>query len=759
MRAALLALALAGGCARCGKEEVEGPEHFLPASATLLVVVPSIRAAQDQLAPLLATLEAVPAAARAAETSRAVTAQLGFDPLDPRATSEMGIDPGRGLGLAFTAGEPPLLVLPVESERHLEELVARLARDRLGAGHRSEARLAGGRRVGFAAAAGEPPRLSLAFVGRTAILATGATAPARLEAAATRPAAERLASSAAYREARALAAGGRDRHAAAVIFAPPGSPFLERVPAARDGVALTAGGGADRLVVRAGLLLPPARRASWERLLTGRDDRAGYPAGAFLVVRTEGDAGELALRLLDRARTAPDDLAAGAAVPLPREPLGPLRGLLPLLAPGASLSLALAPTFTLAAARARDLGQLDPFRLVLLSAELRVKDPAGAAAVLDRLARAPASGDAVGGGARRWLLPIGASTLRVTLEGNRLLAAGGEPAEGSTATSGAHAPPTHAAGAALEPGGSGAVLDLAALVKSFRALPASAYGTGPDAFVMRALLGRFIEPLSRLAAASLRVELGEGGVRARLEVEARPGSAPGGGATARPGAAAVIALRNIVKRYRDGAGEVAVLDGLDLAVAAGELVVITGASGSGKSSLLHIAGALDADFRGEARLDGHDLSGLTELQRATLRNGTVGLVFQSFNLLPRLTALANVTLPSFFRKRGAATSDAREAGLAALARVGLREKAAKLPTQLSGGERQRVAVARALFAGPRLLLADEPTGNLDAVSGAGVIEIFRALAAEGLGVVVATHEERVSAVATRLLHLEGGRLR
>jgi putative ABC transport system ATP-binding protein len=222
----------------------------------------------------------------------------------------------------------------------------------------------------------------------------------------------------------------------------------------------------------------------------------------------------------------------------------------------------------------------------------------------------------------------------------------------------------------------------------------------------------------------------------------------------------VIHLRRVVKRFRDGADALVVLDGLDLDVAPGELVALQGASGSGKSTLLHIAGALDADFDGEARVAGQDLRALSSAERARFRNSTVGFVFQSFNLLPGLSALENVCLPAWFAGGPAPGRRAlAAAGRAALARVGLADKARPRPARLSGGERQRVAVARALFANPRLLLADEPTGNLDAVTGAEIIALFRGLAAEGLTVLVATHEERVTAAADRALFLEGGRLR
>ncbi|MFL5264039.1 MAG: ABC transporter ATP-binding protein [Anaeromyxobacteraceae bacterium] len=220
----------------------------------------------------------------------------------------------------------------------------------------------------------------------------------------------------------------------------------------------------------------------------------------------------------------------------------------------------------------------------------------------------------------------------------------------------------------------------------------------------------------------------------------------------------MIRLRGIVKRFRDGDEALTVLDGVDLDVAAGELVAVVGPSGSGKSTLLYVAGALDAAWEGEARVAGQDLAALDARARASLRNEAIGFVFQSFNLLPTLSALENVCLPAWFRRGGGHRGEALREGLAALERVGLGDKAGRLPARLSGGERQRVALARALFARPRVLLADEPTGNLDAASGARVIALFEELAAGGMAVLVATHEVRVSRAAARVLHLSAGRL-
>jgi putative ABC transport system ATP-binding protein len=221
----------------------------------------------------------------------------------------------------------------------------------------------------------------------------------------------------------------------------------------------------------------------------------------------------------------------------------------------------------------------------------------------------------------------------------------------------------------------------------------------------------------------------------------------------------VIRLRGVAKSFRDAGRPVPVLRGVDLDVAAGELVAIVGPSGSGKSTLLYVAGALDRDFAGEATVAGVSLPGLSEEARAALRSEAIGFVFQSFNLLHGLSALENVMLPGLLRRGEADGLPAlRARAERALGEVGLAEKARQPPSRLSGGERQRVAIARALLARPRVLLADEPTGNLDEVSGRIVIEQFAALARSGLSVLVVTHEERVSRAASRVLHLAGGRL-
>jgi putative ABC transport system ATP-binding protein len=214
----------------------------------------------------------------------------------------------------------------------------------------------------------------------------------------------------------------------------------------------------------------------------------------------------------------------------------------------------------------------------------------------------------------------------------------------------------------------------------------------------------------------------------------------------------VISARGLVRTFSDGeGGTLRVLDGADLEVKPGELVAVMGRSGSGKSTLLHILGGLDSDYAGDVTVAGVSLRGLGDRALSRFRNSTVGFVFQSFHLVPGLNALENVALPSFF---GADGGDAS----AALERVGLGAKASRQPTQLSGGERQRVAIARALFSRPKVLFCDEPTGNLDAATGAEIISLFRSLNADGLTVLAVTHEERVSSAAGRVLRLDGGRL-
>ncbi|MBS1151552.1 MAG: putative macrolide transporter ATP-binding protein [Myxococcaceae bacterium] len=220
----------------------------------------------------------------------------------------------------------------------------------------------------------------------------------------------------------------------------------------------------------------------------------------------------------------------------------------------------------------------------------------------------------------------------------------------------------------------------------------------------------------------------------------------------------MIEAKGLRRSYQDGEGHLlTVLDGVDLSVAAGEFVAIMGRSGSGKSTLLHILGGLDADYAGEVTVAGSRLTGLPDAALSKFRNQQVAFVFQSFHLVPGLSAADNVALPAFFG--GAASDDeVRAKAQAALERVGLAAKLDRLPAQLSGGERQRVAIARALFTQPKVLFCDEPTGNLDAATGSEVIALFGQLNSEGLTVLAVTHEERVSVAARRVLQLQQGKL-
>jgi ABC-type lipoprotein export system ATPase subunit len=219
----------------------------------------------------------------------------------------------------------------------------------------------------------------------------------------------------------------------------------------------------------------------------------------------------------------------------------------------------------------------------------------------------------------------------------------------------------------------------------------------------------------------------------------------------------VIELEGVDRTYQrpDGA-PVDALRGISLRLGAGEIVAGVGASGSGKSTLLNVLGLLDVPSAGRYRLDGEDVSRLGVDAQARLRSRRIGFVFQSFRLLPRASALENVELPLLYAERPA--RDGRRRALELLEAVGLRDRVHHRPAELSGGQQQRVAIARALVNGPGLLLADEPTGNLDAAAAGEVLAIFQGLARDGTAVVLVTHDPQVAAHCHRIIRLEGGRL-
>jgi putative ABC transport system ATP-binding protein len=216
----------------------------------------------------------------------------------------------------------------------------------------------------------------------------------------------------------------------------------------------------------------------------------------------------------------------------------------------------------------------------------------------------------------------------------------------------------------------------------------------------------------------------------------------------------VIEIDSLTKTYTMGTIEVRALRNVALSVAPGEFVAIMGPSGSGKSTLLNLLGCLDRPTSGTYRLDGVDVGSLNDNQLAGIRNRKIGFVFQSYNLLARTTALANVELPLLYAGQGRD----RNKGMQALARVGLQDRADHVPSQLSGGEQQRVAIARALINEPELLVADEPTGNLDSRTGDAIMSIIQTLNDTGVTIVMVTHEDDISQHAKRIVRLRDGEL-
>ena len=220
----------------------------------------------------------------------------------------------------------------------------------------------------------------------------------------------------------------------------------------------------------------------------------------------------------------------------------------------------------------------------------------------------------------------------------------------------------------------------------------------------------------------------------------------------------VIEIHGLTKVYTMGEVEVRALAGLDLEVNSGEFLAVMGPSGSGKSTLMNILGCLDRPTAGTYQLDGVDVSTLDRDERAVIRNAKIGFVFQSFNLLARTSSAENVELPLIYGDLGWSREERRKAAMDALFRVGLKGREHSHPSQLSGGQQQRVAVARAVAGDPAILLADEPTGNLDSKNGEAVMELLRELNSNGATICMVTHDNRYSQHADREVHLFDGKV-
>lgn len=219
---------------------------------------------------------------------------------------------------------------------------------------------------------------------------------------------------------------------------------------------------------------------------------------------------------------------------------------------------------------------------------------------------------------------------------------------------------------------------------------------------------------------------------------------------------ALIELRQVTKRYRVGEQEIVALDGIDLDIAQGEYAAIIGPSGSGKSTLMHLLGCLDTPSTGTMHIDGIDVSRATGNRLAEMRNQKIGFVFQAFNLLPKFNVLQNVELPMIYS--GTSASTRRERALHAIERVQLTNRIHNTPLQLSGGQMQRVAIARALVNDPKIIFADEPTGNLDSHTGATILELFRELSQQGRTVVLVTHDNTIANKAPRRIEIHDGKI-
>ncbi len=522
-RALALLLALALGAAGCGRKHAyPPPERYLPADAPIAVVVPSLGAAARQAGALYRTVAQAPPAAQLGEAYAAVKGQLGFDPLDPRGLEQAGIDPNGSAGAVLGAGRSPLIVVPILDLGRFDSTAARLARDRMGASQRVAVTARGLEVVVFRRDAGAEAALAYAAVGPHAILSSGPQAPDAVAAAAALAEDRSLAASPAFSAARAAVGDGY----LATALAAAGSPSLSGIGLLRDGAALGVRASATTLGLRIAVLLPPGREEYWKALGALPGGPAPHEADrlapdAALLARWAGDPSACWRRA--SPLLPPDIVRSLAAAHLDLE-----RELLSAIGPGAAVSLSLAPTFSVAefSSPRFDMRRTDPFRLFRLEGALPLRDPAAARAFLGRLEKAgPRLGVRVTPkGSSAFTVAWGKARLGVGLEGDAVLVAG--PADGlealsARAASQGYRPPSEAAGAALATGLGGAVLDVEHLARAIEALPEEAYGTGPNAMVMRSLVSRYLEPASAIASVSLRLDLAPGAALVDLEVVGR----------------------------------------------------------------------------------------------------------------------------------------------------------------------------------------------------------------------------------------------
>ena len=521
---ALCSSLLLAGCGR--KREYPPPDRYVPADASLAVLVPTLGTAARQAGALYRTIAQAPQAVQLAEAHAALKAQLGFDPLDPRGMEQAGVDPAGAAAASLGSGSPAVLVLPVLDLARLDATLARLARDRMGATQRVTLQVRGVEVVTFRREGKGPAAIAYASIGPHVLLASGPDAPEAVATAATLPEERSLWKS-------PFAAGAREALGQgwlATVLAPAGSPALADVRVARDGAALGVRAEAAQLGLRLALLLSPEREAWWKALRgEGTVDEGAVallPPEAALLLRWSGDPAEAARRLEPWYPPAVKQALAA-------QRLDPVTTLAPAFGPAAAVSLALAPSFTLTdfSSPRFDLRRVDLFSFVHLDAALPVRNAAALRTFLSRLQKAgprlslkvvPRGPAAEPTG---WTLSWGKAQLGLSLSGGRLLVSGGAPRlaalEARMGGGEAYSAPSPASRTALTTGLGGAVLDVEHLARSVEALPEEAYGTGPNAVVMRSLVNRYLEPATAISAVALRLELAPGAALLDLDVDGR----------------------------------------------------------------------------------------------------------------------------------------------------------------------------------------------------------------------------------------------